>query len=198
MHCRFSPCFLQVRTANVAGLPFFIGQPTAALFCWTGGLPCLQYPWSEAFLAVAATCARKASMAFYAPQSRQQQAAALLAAFLQSDGLPLDDVLTPDDVFTAFAEAGADCHGSATALFTPLLTLWAFLGQLLHADHSCRAAVLRSGVLCAALGRPPPRRPRLARWRLVCCPRPALPRQRHRRLLPGARPLAWRGAAPPG
>jgi len=136
--------------------PFVMGRSAAELFSWTGGLPCLEYPWSEAFLAAAATCARKASMAFYAPQSRQQQAAALLAAFLQSDGLPLDDVLTPDDVVTAFADAGADCRGSATAIFTPLLTLWAFLGQLLHSDHSCRAAVLRVVVLCAALSRPTP------------------------------------------
>ena len=95
-------------------------------------------------------------MPFYAPQSRPQQAQALLAAFLQTDGLPLADVLTPDDVVTAFADAGADCHGSATAIFTPLLTLWAFLGQLLHSDHSCRAAVLRVVVLCAALSRPSP------------------------------------------
>src|SRR3954466_8583229 len=136
--------------------PLFSGRPAAELFSWTGGLPCLEYPWSEAFLAAAATCARKASMAFYAPQSRQQQAQALLAAFLQSDGLPLDDVLTPDDVVTAFDDAGADCYGSATAIFTPLLTLWAFLGQLLHRDHSCRAAVLRVIVLCAALSRPIP------------------------------------------
>ena len=95
-------------------------------------------------------------MAFYAPLSRQQQAQALLAAFLQCDGLPLDDVLTPGDVVAAFADAGADCHGSASAIFTPLLTLWAFLGQALHADHSCRAAVLRVGVLCAALAHPIP------------------------------------------
>jgi putative transposase len=95
-------------------------------------------------------------MAFYAPQSRQQQAEALLASFLQADGLPLADALTPEDVVTAFADAGADCHGSATAIFTPLLTLWAFLGQLLHTDHSCRAAVLRVIVLCAALSRPAP------------------------------------------
>jgi putative transposase len=95
-------------------------------------------------------------MAFYAPQSRQQQAEALLAAFLQTDGLPLDDVLTPDDIVTAFDDAGADCHGSANAIFTPLLTLWAFLGQLLHSDHSCRAAVLRVVVLCTALSRPAP------------------------------------------
>ena len=95
-------------------------------------------------------------MSFYAPQPRPQQAEALLAAFLQGDGLPLADVLTPDDVVSAFAEAGADCHGSATALFTPLLTLWAFLGQALHSERSCRAAVLRVIVLCAALSRPTP------------------------------------------
>jgi putative transposase len=95
-------------------------------------------------------------MAFYAPQSRPQQADALRAAFLQTDGLPLDDVLTAADVVTAFADAGADCYGSATAIFTPLLTLWAFLGQLLHSDHSCRAAVLRVVVLCGALARPMP------------------------------------------
>jgi hypothetical protein len=100
--------------------------------------------------------ARKASMAFYAPHSRQQQAEALRAAFLQTDGLPLGDILTADAVITAFADAGVDCHGSATAIFTPLLTLWAFLGQLLHSDHSCRAAVLRVIVLCAALSRPIP------------------------------------------
>jgi putative transposase len=95
-------------------------------------------------------------MPFYAPQSRPQQAQAFLAAFLQADGLPLADALTPDDVADAFADAGADCLGSATAIFTPLLTLWAFLGQLLHSDHSCRAAVLRVVVLCAALSRPSP------------------------------------------
>src|SRR5918997_3131925 len=87
--------------------PFVIGPSAAALFRWTGGLPCLEYPRSEAFLAAAATCARKASMAFYAPQSRPQQAEALLAAFLQADGLPLADVLTPEDVVSAFAGAGA-------------------------------------------------------------------------------------------
>jgi hypothetical protein len=68
----------------------------------------------------------------------------------------LEEVLTPEDVVTAFAAAGTDCRGSATAIFTPLMTLWAFLGQLLHSDHSCRAAVLRVGVLCAALARPVP------------------------------------------
>jgi hypothetical protein len=95
-------------------------------------------------------------MPFYLPQSPWQQADAWRAAFLQTNGLPLDNVLTAADVVTAFDEAGATCQGSATAIFTPLLTLWAFLGQFLHRDHSCRAAVLRSIVLCAALARPIP------------------------------------------
>lgn len=95
-------------------------------------------------------------MAFYAPHSRLQQADAFRAAFLQTDGLPYHHVFTADDVLIAFADAGSDCYGSATAIFTPLLTLWAFLGQLLHSDHSCRAAVLRVIVLCGALSRPIP------------------------------------------
>jgi putative transposase len=95
-------------------------------------------------------------MAFYAPDSRQQQAESFRAAFLQADGLPLNDVFTADDIVAAFTDAGSDCHGSASAIFTPLMTLWAFLGQWLHSDHSCRAAVLRVIVLCAALSRPIP------------------------------------------
>lgn len=92
-------------------------------------------------------------MPFYAPQSEQQQAEAFLNAFVQTAGLPLHDVLTPDDVLTAFHDAGTSCAGSATAIFTPLLTLWAFLGQLLSRDPSCRFAVARIIVLCGALGR---------------------------------------------
>jgi putative transposase len=110
----------------------------------------------EAFLAAIAICARETSMAFYAPHSSVQQAEAFRAAFLQTDGLPLDDLFTAADIGTAFDDAGSACYGSATAIFTPLLTLWAFLGQLLHTDHSCRAAVLRVLVLCAALSRPMP------------------------------------------
>src|SRR5436305_11803652 len=131
-------------------------------------------------------------MAFYAPQSRQQQAEALLASFLQADGLPLADVLTPDDVVTAFADAGADCQGSATAIFTPLLTLWAFLGQLLHTDHSCRAAVLRVIVLCAALSRPT----RASDTAAYCRARAPLPTAALRRLATHlARQLEERGPA---
>jgi hypothetical protein len=113
---------------------------------------------------------------------------------LQADGLPLDDVFTADDVVTAFAEAGADCGGSATAIFTPLLTLWAFLGQWLHVDHSCRAAVLRVVVLCATLSRPMPASDTAA----YCRARSRLPTAALRRLatqlgqqLEGRAPADW-------
>src|ERR1700722_10949745 len=78
-------------------------------FCWMGGLPRLQCTYLEAFLAAAATSARVASMAFYSPHSRYQQAEAFRAAFLQTEGLPLDDVFTADDIVSAFADAGSDC-----------------------------------------------------------------------------------------
>lgn len=95
-------------------------------------------------------------MSFYPPQSDQQQAEALLACFAQGPDLPLPELLTPADVVAAFHDAGVSCSGSATAIFTPQLTLWAFLGQLLSKDPSCRNAVLRVVVLCVALSRPGP------------------------------------------
>jgi hypothetical protein len=92
-------------------------------------------------------------MSFYAPHSQLQQAEAFLAAFVQSDDLPLPDLLTPQEIVAAFDDADCSCLGAATSVFTPLLTLWAFLGQFLSRDPSCRAAVLRIIVLCTALSR---------------------------------------------
>ena len=40
-------------------------------------------------------------------------------------------------------------------IFTPLVTLWVFLGQVLNADQSCRAAVARLVAHRVAQGRPP-------------------------------------------
>jgi hypothetical protein len=39
-------------------------------------------------------------------------------------------------------------------IFTPLVTLWVFLGQVLSADHSCRAAVARLVAHRASQGEP--------------------------------------------
>src|SRR5437764_6291422 len=59
--------------------------------------------------------------------------------FLQDGGLPFTDVLTEDVITQALAAVG----GWLDRIFSPLVTLWVFLGQVLSADHSCRAAVAR-------------------------------------------------------
>jgi hypothetical protein len=60
--------------------------------------------------------------------------------FLQDEGLPFGDVLANDFV----AQAMTAVEGVwKDRIYTPLITLWVFLSQVLSADHSCRAAVAR-------------------------------------------------------
>jgi hypothetical protein len=59
--------------------------------------------------------------------------------FLQDGHLPFTDVLTEEGI----AQALAAVTGWLDRIFFPLVTLWVFLGQVLGADHSCRAAVAR-------------------------------------------------------
>src|SRR5262249_45162471 len=59
--------------------------------------------------------------------------------FLQDGDLPFTDVL-PEGVI---AQALAAVTGWLDRIFSPLVTLGVFLGQVLGADHSCRAAVAR-------------------------------------------------------
>src|SRR5262249_47537473 len=58
---------------------------------------------------------------------------------LQDGALPFTDVLTEEVI----AQALAAVTGWLDRIFPPLVTLWVFLGQVLSADHSCRAAVAR-------------------------------------------------------
>ena len=60
--------------------------------------------------------------------------------FLQEGGLPLADVLTSGCLEEALREIKATWNDR---IYTPLMTLWVFLGQVLNADQSCRAAVAR-------------------------------------------------------
>jgi hypothetical protein len=59
--------------------------------------------------------------------------------FLQDGDLPFTNVLTQE----VLTQALADITGWLDRIFSPLVTLWVFLGQVLSADHSCRAAVAR-------------------------------------------------------
>src|SRR5262249_39568074 len=85
------------------------------------------------------------------PRSFRDQAAFLRRQFLQDGDLPLTDVLT-DGVI---ADALAAVTGWLDRAFSPLVTLWAFLGQVLSADHSCRAAVARLNAHRVARGQDP-------------------------------------------
>ena len=60
--------------------------------------------------------------------------------FLQEGRLPFTDVLTSESVSQAMEQIKAPWKDR---IFTPLVTLWVFLGQVLSTDHSCRAAVAR-------------------------------------------------------
>ena len=70
----------------------------------------------------------------------REQVSFLRRQFLQDEDLPFGDVLTDDFV----AQAMTAIEGVwKDRIYTPLVTLWVFLGQVLSADHSCRAAVAR-------------------------------------------------------
>src|SRR3954469_1352660 len=73
------------------------------------------------------------------PRSFRAQANTLRRQFLQDGGLPFTDVLTDHLLSQALATVG----GWLDRVFSPLVTLWVFLGQVLSPDHSCRAAVAR-------------------------------------------------------
>ncbi len=85
------------------------------------------------------------------PGSFRRQATLLRHQFLQDGGLPFTDVLTDDVLAGALATVG---HW-LDRIFSPLVTLWVFLGQVLSADHSCRAAVARLVAHRAARGQDP-------------------------------------------
>jgi hypothetical protein len=60
--------------------------------------------------------------------------------FLQEGSLPFTEVLSEGTLVDAVQEIEATWKDR---IFTPLITLWVFLGQALAADQSCRAAVAR-------------------------------------------------------
>lgn len=77
----------------------------------------------------------------YSNQGRfREQFGFLRRQFLQEGDLPFTNVLSEDTIAPALKSVDG---GWKDRIFTPLVTLWVFLGQVLSADHSCRAAVAR-------------------------------------------------------
>ena len=81
----------------------------------------------------------------------------ILASFLQRPGLPFADVLPEDAIQKAFEDEDATFADDEEAVYTPAVTLWAFLSQVLFKEEhrSCVAAVARVVVLLVALERGP-------------------------------------------
>jgi hypothetical protein len=77
----------------------------------------------------------------YSNQGRfQQQVRFLRRQFLQDGELPFTNVLSEEVLSQSLTTIGSSW---LDRIYTPLVTLWVFLGQVLSADHSCRAAVAR-------------------------------------------------------
>jgi putative transposase len=82
----------------------------------------------------------------------------VLASFLQQPGMAFADALPEDRIQAAFDEQGVAFAQEEGEIYTPQLTLWAFLSQVLFQgeQRSCLAAVSRVVVLLVALGQKPP------------------------------------------
>jgi Transposase DDE domain len=70
----------------------------------------------------------------------REQVKFLRRQYLQDGALPFSDILTDDFVTQAMTAVEGVWKDR---IYTPLMTLWVFLTQVLSADHSCRGAVAR-------------------------------------------------------
>jgi hypothetical protein len=81
-----------------------------------------------------------------------QQVQFLRRQFAQDSQLPFSDILSEDLVMQALTAVGVLW---IDRIYSPLVTLWVFLSQVLSADHSCRAAVARLVAHRVARGQKP-------------------------------------------
>src|SRR5436853_7770769 len=79
-------------------------------------------------------------MCHSSPERLRQQVRFLRRQFLQDGDLPFTNVLSEDLVERALTAINVFWNDR---IYSPLVTLWVFLGQVLSADASCRAAVAR-------------------------------------------------------
>jgi DDE family transposase len=79
------------------------------------------------------------------------------SSFLQMEGLPFAEVLPEKRIEEIFAEEGGEFAEDEDCIYTPPVTLWAWLSQVLFKEEqrACLAAVFRVSVLMMSLGREP-------------------------------------------
>ena len=97
-------------------------------------------------------------MSFYChAQGLPKRFRLILLSFLQRPGLPFAEALPEEAIQKAFEDQGAPFADEPDAVYTPAVTLWAFLSQVLfqEAHRSCVAAVARVAALLVSLERGP-------------------------------------------
>ena len=96
-------------------------------------------------------------MSSYHGRSLTRRFHLVLSSFMQGPGLAFSDVLSEKQIERTFDQEGVSFAEDEDDVFTPSITLWAFLSQVLFKDEqrSCLAAVSRVIVLLVALGQEP-------------------------------------------
>lgn len=91
-------------------------------------------------------------------QSLSRRFGVMLTSFLQQPGLPFAEVLPAERIQAVFDEEGVAFAQEDDDIYSPPVTLWAFLSQALFKEEqrSCAAAVSRVIVMLVALGQEPP------------------------------------------
>ena len=81
----------------------------------------------------------------------------ILTSFLQNESLPFAEVLPEETIQRIVDDERASFANEPDAVYTPAITLWAFLSQVLFKgeQRSCIAAVARVVVLLVTLERGP-------------------------------------------
>lgn len=93
-------------------------------------------------------------MSSYSPTPRQPTFQDICRTFVQDPGLPFADVLSQEDIDKIAAEESVDFGSGPNCVYTPAVTLWAWLAQCLSPSKSCVAAVARVLVLRIAMDLP--------------------------------------------
>lgn len=94
-------------------------------------------------------------MAFSMARGLGSRFTTLLHSYAQDDGLPFASALTEEQIQQAATEEGVRFGADPECVFTPQVTVWAFVGQYLSGCRNCVSAVARVMVLLIALGREP-------------------------------------------
>jgi hypothetical protein len=92
-------------------------------------------------------------MAYTIPRGLGSRFTGILRSFAQDDGLPFASVLTEEQIQAAAKAEGVSFGQGVKDVFTPAVTLLAFVGQFVGGHKTCVATVVRVITFLLAMGR---------------------------------------------